>query len=396
MPRQLNRPWLDAYLEYIDNTENPKDYNLWAGISAISASMKRNVYVWRNYIQFFPNQYIILVGPPGIGKGSAIHPSVAIVKEAATVNYLSDKITAEKIIEKLATGVTKTVPTVNGSGVTLGQDHTATILAKELPVFLSSSEWMHSLLCQLWDENEFEYDTKHKGTYKIVDMCVGMLGACVPDFIRKLSRDSLAPITGGFTARTIFVYATDKAKLLPAGWGRPLQQVTTLRKELVNDLKHISKLQGEMFLDADAKKFWDFKYGEHNKTGDFDTDASANFKSRISSHIIKTAISISLSESDTLTITRPQLERATFLIEDIGHKVDVVFRAVGESPTAAIQEKVLDYVIKKGVVSRVDLMRKVYRDCTDEQLTQVLFTLQNMEAITQVSIGGRLCYKSMV
>jgi len=72
-------------------------------------------------------------------------------------------------------------------------------------------------MCQLWDENTFEYETKNKGNYKVTNMCVGMLAGCVPDFIRMLSRDSMAPITGGFTARTIFVYATEKSKLVPGG-----------------------------------------------------------------------------------------------------------------------------------------------------------------------------------
>src|SRR5690348_16021588 len=156
MPRKLKKPWLEAYLDYVKETENPANYNLWAGISVLSASLKRKVWIYRNFVQYFPNQYIILVGPPGIGKGSAIHPAIALAKEAQTVNYLSDRITAEKIVDKLAAGFS-CLTIVGGSAMPV-MEHTATILAKELPVFLGSSDWMHSLLCQLWDENEFEYE----------------------------------------------------------------------------------------------------------------------------------------------------------------------------------------------------------------------------------------------
>src|SRR5215831_220091 len=379
MPRLLKKPWLEAYLDYIDGTENPTDYNLWSGISAISASLKRRVYIWRNFVQYFPNQYIVLVGPPGIGKGASIHPVTDIVNEANTVNFLSDKITAERIIQKLADGFTKVQPSVNVNGglatVQIQQDHTATILSKELPVFLSSSECLHSLMCQLWDENSFEYETKNKGAYKITDMCVGMLAACVPEFIRSLSRDSMAPITGGFTARTIFVYASEKARLIPGGWGRPIKQITQLRSELVNDLIHISSLQGEMYLSPAALILWDYKYKEHNAKADFDSDASANFKSRLSSHIIKTAIAISISESDSLIVTDSQLARAIAIVERIRDKVDIVFRSVGESPLAVSQDRVLDYIEKQGITDRESILRYNYRHMTDEQLTQIILVL---------------------
>lgn len=399
MPRQLQGSWLDHYLNYIDETETPRDYNLWAAISSISSSLKRRVYIWRNYVQYFPNQYVILVGPPGIGKGSAIHPVMSIVKDAGVVNYLSDKITAEKIIEKLATGFSKAQASLLlGGGVTgtMFQDHSATLIAKELPVFLSSSEWLHSLLCQLWDEHEFEYETKNKGSYKIKDLCVSMLGGCVPDYVRSLSRDQMAPITGGFTARTIFVYATKKHKLLPEGWGKPSVNINLIHDMLVNDLKHISSLEGEMRLDIDAQKLWNKTYAEHNKQGDFDSDAAANFTSRISAHVVKTAIAISVSEDDSLVIKEHQLQRAIKYIEEVRNSVDIVFRTVGESPLVVIQEKVREFLRIVGVASRREILKRNYRHMTDDQLTQVLFTLEHAEVIEQIQVGGETKYKSLV
>lgn len=399
MPRLLQGNWIDNYLQYIDETENPRGYNLWAAISAIGASMKRRTFIWRNYVQYFPNQYIIFVGPPGIGKGSAIHPVMNIVKEAGTVNYLADKITAEKIIEKLATGFPKTTASVSSGGTMMGLltvDHTATLVAKELPVFLSSSEWLHSLLCQLWDEHEFEYETKNKGSHKITELCVSMLGGCVPDYVRSLSRDQMAPITGGFTARTIFVYATKKHKLIPAGWGKPPVNINKLRDDLVNDLKHIASLEGEMRLDIDAQKLWNKTYAEHNKQGDFDSDAAANFTSRISAHVIKTAIAISLSEADNLTITENHLTRAIGFIEEIRDNVDIVFRTVGESPLAVIQDKVYEFIKAQGLASRTEILRRNYRHMTDDQLTQVLYTLEHANMITLMQQGTQTVYKSNI
>lgn len=400
MARLLQRPWLETYLDYIDGTENPTDFNLWSGISAISASLKRRVYIWRNFVQYFPNQYIVLVGPPGIGKGASIHPVTDIVNEAGTVNYLSDKMTAERVIQKLADGFTKVQPSVNMNGgvatVNIAQDHTATILAKELPVFLSSSEWLHALLCQLWDEHTFEYETKNKGSYKITELCVSMLAGCVPEFIRMLSRDNMAPITGGFTARTIFVYASEKSKLLPGGWGQPVANINKLKDELINDLIHIASLQGEMRFDNNALALWDSKYKEHNATGDFDSDVSTNFKSRLSSHIIKASIAISVSESDNLIVTASQLRRAIEIIERIRDKVDIVFRSVGESPLAVSQDRVISFLQKQGVASREEILRYNYRHMTDEQLTAIILVLTRGGMVRELSQDHKTKYECLI
>src|SRR5882672_2251774 len=109
MPRLLTESWLDVYVKYarLINTEPPIDWQFWSGVSALTSSLKRNVYFWYRGIQFFPNQYIVLVGPPGIGKGSAINPATDIAEAAGAANFFRDSVTAEKVIERLANGFLK-------------------------------------------------------------------------------------------------------------------------------------------------------------------------------------------------------------------------------------------------------------------------------------------------
>lgn len=374
----LTKSWLESYKDYVADTENPASYNEWCGISALSSTLKRNVYLYYHGIKFFANQYIVLVGPPGLGKGSSIIPAAHLAKEAGTVNYLSDRITAERIIEKLAEGFTHPVISVtNGSvGALTTKEHTACILAKELPVFLGSSDWMHSLLCQLWDENEFEHQTKNKGNKFIKDMCVSMLGGCVPDYIRKLTKDTLAPITGGFTARCIFVYATQKSQLISDGWGCPNGHKAQLSYNLIEDLKYISRIEGEMFLSDEAKNTWNIMYGTYGKPSEFESDALANFKSRVPSHVIKAALCISISESDNRIITDAQLQRAIALVEEVRNNVDITFRAVGESPLAVAQDRVMRFIEQRGVCSHKEVLKYNHKHITDEQLKQIMYVLE--------------------
>lgn len=396
MPRILGKPWLDAFEEYTDWMEAPREWLLWSGISALSSTLKRNCYLWYRGIKFYPNQYIIFVGPPGIGKGEAINKGYEIANEAKSINYIRDWHTPQEILEELAIGF-QHLNIKPGQVVTTSivQDHTCCIMAPELAVFLQQYDNLHSLMCAWWDQNKFDYKTKNKGKHVIEDMSVSLIGGCVPDYVRSLTKDRMAAITGGFTARTIFVYAIDKYQLVDQNFGIPTQKLQDLKDGLVNDLKHISTIQGELSVEKSATKLWEEVYREHNKRGVIDSDASTNFKSRISSHIIKTAISISLSESDFLIITRDQLKRAITYVEGIRDKVDIVFRTVGESPVAVIQAKVIDCIDACGRVTRTELLRLMYRDATIEQVDMILYLLVQIGMVTEtVNTQNKIVYES--
>lgn len=377
MPRLLTKSWLDSFLEYTDNTEIPLDWLTWAGISALSTSIKRNCWVNYRRIPFYPNQYVVLVGPPGIGKGEAIYMATSITNEAGTVNYLTDWNTPQEMIDELANGFSQiklNIGQVTSTG-TVGVDRSACILGKELAVVLQSYDNLHSMLCEWWDQNEFQYKTKNKGKYKITDMCISMLAACTPSFIHDLSRDRMAPITGGFTARCIFVYATDKRKIIDDSFGKPTVLLQDLKDKLTNDLKHINSISGEITLDQEAEKLWSSTYREHNKLGSFGVDAAANFKARISSHIIKTAIAISLADSDNKLITRDHLTRAIGLVENVRDSVDTIFRSVGRSPIVYEQSIVLDYLAAHGMATTGGILHDNFKDFSDETLGKCINVL---------------------
>jgi hypothetical protein len=396
LSRLLKKAWLDSFLDYTAHTETPREYLLWGGISTISSALKRNIFIWYYDTQITANQYIILVGPPGIGKGVAISKGFGIARKAKAINYIKNWHTPQEVIEKIAEGFS-TVTLKPGQVVTanMKMDHTACIVAPELAVFLQNYENLHSLLCDLWDQKEFDYGTRNKGKFQIEDMSVSLLGGCVPDYVRNFSKDRLAPITGGFTARTIFVYASEKYQLVDNNFGSPTTVISQLENDLINDLAHISTLKGEVKLDKKAVPLWEETYKKHNARGNIDSDASQNFKSRISTHIIKTALSVSLSESDSLIITKDQLQRAIGYVEGVRDKVDVVFRCIGESPLAVAMSKAQAYIDAVGMCSYKTLLKYMYRDSTEDQLNAIVTVLEKTGLIiTKIDLNGNLMYWS--
>src|SRR5207247_7279309 len=96
--------WLDSFEEYCKDMEAPREWIRWAGISTLSSTLKRNCYTYYRDIQFFPNQYIILVGPPGIGKGECISRGYDLSSEAKSINYIKDWHTPQEVLEELSEG----------------------------------------------------------------------------------------------------------------------------------------------------------------------------------------------------------------------------------------------------------------------------------------------------
>jgi hypothetical protein len=376
-------------------SEAPSSYNVWAAISVISAILKKRCYMKRGTFTVYPNQYIILVGPPGVGKGMAIHPAHAFAKDSKPpmANYMSDRITAPKIIERLAAGFA-TSSVVNGQ-IHSGVEASCTLQATELSSFLSSSEWMCTFLCDAWDRGSYEYDTRNKGSFVVKDMCVGMIGACVPEFIRSINKDNGNAIHGGFTARTIFVFAGEKSKSIvwPQGWGDSVK-TQQIYDALVHDLPYIGRVSGEFtwekFAQVEFERFYNTIVIEED-----DTEVVRHFKSRQHVHVMKVAMTLSAASRDDSVIDVYSIKAAIGLVNQILKSLNVTFRGVGESPLAEATARIQAYIERKGLVSKQEVIRDNYRHITNDDLDRVIFTLASIGFLECITMGGKAFYKHL-
>jgi len=404
MARLLSKNWIVAHSEEVDPiSEAPKQFNVWAAISVVAATLKNHVYVKYGTFTIYPNSYIILTGPPGVGKGTAIHPVWAYPKKLNLVNVISDRITAPKIIERLASGFAGQVqihPTSNGNGlhspgpITMAKDGSATLIATELSTLLSSSDWMMTFLCDAWDRGEYYYDTKNSGSSTVKDMCCSLIGACVPDYIRKINKTATSDINAGFTARAIFVYAEEKSKNLL--W--PVSTEGTPRgiemdHKFSEDLKQISQLKGEMTFDDSARlEFRKFKQSSYLKPHESDTDVILHFKSRMHVHVLKLATVFSCASRDSLVVTYEDMASAILCLRDVMKNLDRAFRGLGDSELAESTARVQTFIEHKGITTRNEILSGCHRYVTGENLDRILALLVNIQFCTGRSQGGKYIY----
>ena len=382
MARLLRKPWHESFWQCVSpHTDAPDNFILWSAISLVGAALKDNVFFETGVFTLYPNQFIVLVGPPGVGKGTAMNLVKGVVEliKPMPVNTLSDRITAERIIERIADGW-QPPPKIVGTQLQMSSpDHSCLLFSEELRVLLGASEWMLEFLETAWSQKTFDYQTKNKGNTMIVEMCCSLLAASVPEALQNVQRDNSMVITGGFSSRCLFVYSEQPSKDLP--WPEALRKnpkSKDLHDKLALDLQQISMLHGEFKVTTGARVLFEnfLKKNRLSASAD-DSEALANFRARIKAHTLKVAMVLSACRGDELTITDMDMSNAIAEISKVTASLEKLFRGAGDSADSVNCARVQAFIEKHGQTSRKEIMRALHRHIGSmEALDRMLYVLE--------------------
>lgn len=279
--------------------------------------------------------------------------------------------------------------TPNGNGqVHFGKDSSCLISAAELQVFATASQFTLPIMADLWDcrEHPFDYGTKTQGKFIIDKPTVSMLGGSTTEWLVQSIPHSA--VGGGFTRRVNFVYAKARARVLP--W--PTVRAGSIVQDLVEDLRAICQLKGEVKFAPDAEPLFEIIY-KASDAGDFDDEATAAYKSSLWAHATKLAMVMSVCESDKLIITKQNMQTAVDAVMDVVKDIGMVFRSVGESSMVHAVDKVLQFIEHKGYCSRADIQRALWRHVSSSDLDVILNTLTSGGMIDFKQTGNKVMYE---
>lgn len=398
MTRLLKKSFSDAMLECVEShTEAPDSFIAWSCFSVLGAVMKRKFFIQDGLFTIYPNQYIILVSPPGVGKGTAINFVWKLVREGppGLANYISDRVTAPKIIERIANGWNGPLKSVGQQLLAGPRDHSATIFSTELSQLLGASEQMLDFLCEAWDRNEYDYDTKTSGSAFIKGMATSLIGATVPDHLRNIDKNRNMSIKGGFTSRCLFIYEDVGSRFIlhPP----PIESNASSMKmlaDLKNDVLHIASLPGGEYCYTPAAQIHFDRFISAMRTGTRDdTEIIQHFKARIRTHILKLAMVVAISRHDGRIIDDIDMTTAIAYVNKSLLTLEKVFRGSGDSDLAGSVAHVQNYLDRVGAASRKDMLKNLYRHMNTETLDRVLYTLSEIGYLHLVTSGNIQLYK---
>lgn len=378
--------WLDAYLEYTDDTEPPRSYHTWVGISCIAGALQRRVWLEWGFERIHPNMYIVLVGPSGrTRKGSALAIGKDLLKEVG-VPTTAEAVTRESLVRRM---FDKTVSFLTPEGRAV-YHCSMTCFSEELSVFLGQNDIKFlSNLTDWYDSHaEWTYETKNSGIDHLQGLCFNLLGATAPEWFQSILPQEA--IGGGFTSRIIFVVEERKRKTVPEPTISP--KAEAIRRGLIADLQRIFTLSGPCQFNAAAKLAYTDWYVEQDRLladGQLPVDDPrfSGYAERRATHLRKLMIVLSASHSDTLIITPSDFSRAVDILTSVEKNMHKTFGGFGKAPSSDAVEKVMSYLRISNISTRSTILRKFYRDIDSQAIDVVEDTLVKMHFIS-VSMGA--------
>ena len=376
---------------YTEGLSSPQNFLDWAWRFTICAALQRRVWLPPAHKPVFPNIYVPLVGPPGVGKGNAIraakelltaikldevkpdnHPDFnpqekeageaiaqADLKQAqesgAALNNEkplaipceADAVTYEGLVSSMAANYRRIrYPYYDeklGRHVmkVYGHSSNSFLLEEMASLFKKNTENVTNFLLQAYDCGDYLKKTKHSGNDRILRMCVGLMAGTTPDFMQSVFDENI--LDQGFSSRAFFIYAAKNRKtvfFVPA----LTPQQEQCKRDLIEHIRRLVSLYGQCTLEPGCSEWLEKWLSEFEKDRSKRVSPSPKldaYYARINLHIMKIAMSLHFSESTELLIPRQRFEEAIEVLRAEEKTMHLALSFGGQNPLARTGDKIV-------------------------------------------------------
>lgn len=392
-PRVLEN-WLTSWIEYTNALSSPSIFRKWAGISILSAVLERKVWVWTKGSALYPNLYIILVGPPGVGKSAVLSQVERVLRTVPELHVAPSSVSAASLVDSLQLANRKIIrPNEQPSFV---QFHYLAAVASELGVFLPVYDplFMNSLT-KFYDGEHYEERRRSSSIKhtKLEHPHLSIIGGTTPSYLNSFLPEGAWD--QGFTSRTIFVYSGEAVRVSLFGHST-LDE--TIHQPLLADLKRIGALYGKLSWDAGAAsaiQAWadaDLPpVPEHNKLQHYNTRRLA--------HVIKLCMVASIARSSDLRITLDDYQTALDWLLEAEARLPDLFHSHGVAGDSAAIDDAWDFIyrsyIKDGSKPVLEhrLVNFLRSKVPSHNIMKIIDIMERSKLLVCEFIGGHRAFK---
>lgn len=231
--------WITSFLSYSEGINSPYIFRLWAGIATIAGALERKVWVETGRGAVFPNLYVMLIAPPGVGKSRALDYVSEFWLTVPGLKVSPDSVTKAALVDAVADATRKIIlnPT------TMIDFNSLQVVASELGVLLPSHdlEFLNTLNHIYDNPRSYRERRRHlKDVIEIVRPQLNIIGGTQPAYLASLLPEEAWGM--GFMSRMIMVY---NRELVKVALFHAFQFDPVLKANLVKDLRSINKLYGK-------------------------------------------------------------------------------------------------------------------------------------------------------
>ena len=198
--------WIDRYVEITEDTASPEIFRLWSAISGVAGALERRVWARTRRGVLYPNLYVMLVAPPGVGKTQAMNAVTEIWTQQKSLFVAPKSMTKAAMVDTLKNA--KNMKFLENN--TLLEYHTLQIAVSELAVLINSHDLEFlGFVNNIFDnEKTFREQRRHVNGGKeiqIMNPQLNILAGAQPGFLSSILPEEAWFM--GTTSRFIMVFA---------------------------------------------------------------------------------------------------------------------------------------------------------------------------------------------
>jgi hypothetical protein len=335
----LGKDFIALFEQFTEGAFSPQSFKLWTGIFLVGAALERRVWIRTGNRRTYPNLYVWLVAPPGVGKqviddGKELFRRLETDKSLHKLFIAPDSMTRASIVDDLAKAKQVYLP-LAGPPV---EYHSMTIFAEEMGVLMPGYDGdFLGKLNKLFNNPPDHIETRRHGPVRelrISNPQLSFLAGTQPGWMTEVLPETAW--STGLTSRTIMVYASQT----------PFRDLFTefdedpgLATNLVERLRQLTRLYGECELSPEATQRlleWHRAGGppapRHSKLEHY-------LRRRTNLHVIKLSIIAGVSRTGRLRVELEDCDRAIEWLVEAEKVMPDIFRAmVGRSDAQVIEE----------------------------------------------------------
>jgi len=386
--------WLRDYVIYSSGgwppvREMPPRFNFFVGLVILGSVLRRRVYFEKEN-RLFPNLYIMLVSPPGVGKKTTAityGEDLLMFLKTNKPRILPSKITPEDFLRFLALKQELIV----GDKVEISSS--GLFMCSELSVLMGKQQYLVGLpqiLTDLYDCPEIkEISTIKHGKWVLKNVFISLVGGTTTESLQSsFPKEALEQ---GLLSRFIIIN-------MPEDWDlrnpKPPRKDYQQREKLALELEKISKIEGEVKWASDAEKLYDQWYMERTISKDI------GYFEREPDHVIKLATLFEISSTgqrvislDTLSLT---IKVANIIAEDVMTYLPALKAEIPNIRAAKVLRKLVELGGLNKHINHSKLLLKCWhflpgRGAEFNEITQLL---EELRVIDGKVVEGKKLYKA--
>jgi hypothetical protein len=378
--------FIEHFLAWTDSVPAPEVFRLWTAISVVGAIVERRVWMRTGPTNFlFPNLFVFLVGPPGVGKTQAMMPASNLVRKAQITRIAPNDVTKQSLLDVL--GETPSILTIPPA--TIIDYHALYLMIRELSNFMSQYDLaLAGILTDLFDcppEND-ERKRTNKAGKAIVKPTLSMIaGTATKNLGRTISGDLWGQ---GFMARVILIHSAEKRLVDIFSYDEDNADIAVhdgIPPTLVHELQQIASMKGPMRWEADAQLAFNTWVAKdcapaptHGKLIEYNT--------RRWLHVTKLSMISALSNGDK-TVDLWDFHRAKKWLEDAEKGIPEIFKEMASHSDGEVLRELhrhawAVYSVKK-IVSYEDLAEFLHTRVASRDLDRMIQTAEGVGLLSR-------------